>query len=281
MIAAGISYRRLAFPALAFGLMLSVGAFWFNESVVPGAYSRARYLEKVRIDGRSESVLTQRRNVFVKGVGDRFYFMQEYLPDRQEMIYPTILEIDESGTGVRERIDADSARLVADASGSHHWEFVGAQRWVFEDGVVADYQQFSELQLPMEDDLDRFLSRSRRPEEMNIRELNEYIAMVSRRGGERVERFATMMHQKIAFPAVCLMMTLLGFVASVDLHARRFARSALSGLVVAIVYYLTDATLVSLGGDGFLPPFIAAWASVIGLLGVVLWMLRRLDNTGF
>jgi lipopolysaccharide export system permease protein len=280
MIAAGVSYRRLAAPALLFGLGLSAFALWFNEFVVPASISKARYIEKVVIGGKSETVFTQRRNLFIRGVGDRFYFMQGYLPAREEMLYPTILEVSPDGHTLVERIEARRARLTGGKGDKRHWEFNGAEQWSFNpDGALASYQQYDgPFQLPMEDGLDKFLGKAKRPDEMNLAELMDFVSLLRKRGGEKIDRYATSMHLKMAFPLTCLLMALLGFTVVTDLNARRFARGTFLGLLVAIGYYLLEATLSSLGDDGFLAPVIAGWGAAAIFALVVFLLMQRLEH---
>jgi lipopolysaccharide export system permease protein len=280
MTAAGLSHRGLAIPPLLFGVCLSLFALWFNETVVPAATARANYLEKVTISGKSETVFTKQRNLFVKGIGSRFYFMQEYLPGRGEMVYPTILELSPNGGMIAERIEAERARLTIDPSGRQFWEFVGAEQWRYAgDGTLASYQRYDgPFLLPMEDDLDKFLSKNKKPEEMNLAELIDYVTLLRNRGGEKVDRYATSMHKKMAFPVCCLLMSLLGFVCVLDLHARHFVRGVLTGLGVAMGYYVVDALMSSLGDDGIVAPAIAGWTPVAIFALVILLRMHRLER---
>jgi lipopolysaccharide export system permease protein len=278
MIASGVSFKKLAIPAMVFGLGLTAACYWLNETVVPSATSRALYIEKVVIGGRSETIFTKRSNLFVKGKGNLFYYMQEYLPDQGLMIYPTLLLLNADGSGLAERLEADRAKIVTDDDGARFWEFMNAERWMFTPEGMRYEKSASPYRLRMEEDLDRFLSRNKKPEEMNIVELSDYVDMVEDRGGETAGRYASMMHQKIAFPVTCLLMTLLGFAAVLDLHARRFTRGVAIGLGVSIGYYVVEATMVSLGSDGVIAPAVAGWTAVIVFAGVVAALIARLEK---
>ena len=117
MVSSGLSFRSLALPAFVFGAGLTLFMFWFTESVVPTTQSRAKYIEEVKIKGKSESIFTKRKDLFVKGAGNRFYFMENYFSDRTEMVFPTILETSNDGGAVLKRIEADRGKLAAGEKG--------------------------------------------------------------------------------------------------------------------------------------------------------------------
>lgn len=281
MVAAGVSYRRLAIPSLVFGLGLMAFMFWFNESIVPTSQYEARKIERVKIKGKSETALTQRNNLFVKGKGNLFYVVNEYLSETREMFYPTLIRVNESGSGIVERIEARHARLIdADEEGARFWEFTGTEHWTFDQkGEIASYQSIPRaFRIKMEDNLDKFLSRSKKPEEMNYLELKAYRNLLQEKGGENLNRYSTSLHYKLAFPISCLLMALLGFAVVSDLHARRFAQGVFTGLVVAIGYYLISASLVSMGESGAIASLVAGWGATAIFALVVYLLYARLEK---
>lgn len=283
MIAAGVSYRSLAIPALVFGVGMTVFMFWFNESVVPRSQFESRKIERIEIQGRNELALTRRDNLFVKGKGNLFYIVNEYLSDTREMYYPTLIRVNDSGSGLAERIEAQHARLVDEGDNndaSRYWIFTGTERWTFDDnGEVNDYQKISgDFRLKMEDNLDKFLSRSKKPEEMNYSELKEYRDLLAEKGGEKLNRYSTSLYYKLAFPLSCLLMALLGFSVVSDVHARRFAQGVFTGLLTAIGYYLLSAFMMSMGESGAIAAILAGWGA-IAVFAIVVYLLSiRLER---
>jgi lipopolysaccharide export system permease protein len=275
MVAAGVSFRRLAVPAAVFGLALTAFLFCFNEFVVPEAETRAYYLEKIVIEGRNESIFTRRNDLFVKGDANRFYLMTEYLSATNEMVHPTILEVREDGAGLKERIEADGAQLVDD-----YWEFVGAQRWTFNaEGQVLTYDRFSgPYRLKMEEKLDKFLSKSKKPEEMNFPELLEYRDLLRRKGGEDIARYSTDLYRKLSFPVACLLMTLLGFTLVADVHARHFTRGVLAGIIIAGAFVVVDQFLRRMGIRSVIAPPLAAFTSTLLFALTVYLLMQRLER---
>ena len=282
MVAAGVSFRQLSRPAFIFGLGLTAFMFWFNETVVPTSLSRTLKIEQVEIKGKRESIYTRRENVFVKGEGNRFYFMENYLTKERVMKFPTVLELFPDSAGISRRIDADEARLLPAEQGTGFvWNFTGAEVWNFNrDGSLANYQRYDgPMQYPMGEKLDKFLSKSKQPGEMNYSELKEYCDLLDRQGSRKdAQHYRVSLYQKLSSPIACLLMVLLGFAAVVDMHARHFARGFVLGLGLAVGYYLIQAFFTDMGEKEFLSPIWAAWPPVVVFAAVVYWVYLRLHR---
>ena len=275
MVAAGISFRALALPALTFGIVLSAGLFLFNEYVVPESQTQAVTIEKIVMGGKNESIFTKRDDLFVKGSGNRFYLMQEFRSDKGEMVWPTILVTSDGGGRLTDRIEAAMGRLKGD-----YWEFEGAEHWTFnDDGTVRTYERYQgPYREKMEDKLDKFLSKTKKPEEMNYAELREYRNLLLNKGGQDAQRYTLDLQHKLSFPLACLLMAALGFAVVADVHARHFARGVLTGLLVAVVYYVFDSLMRHLGSDGTVPWLPAGWGPTAIFALVVYYLLRRLES---
>ncbi len=277
MVAAGISFARLARPAIIFGLAATVSLFWLNEFVAPVAQSRARQIEKVDIAGKSESVFTRRNKLFVKGENNRFYYMQHYLTNHRLMIFPVVIDLDPTGAGIVRRIEADTAWLIEDESrGGRFWHFVNVEQWTFRDGLNSSHSRLDELEVQMEENLDKFLSRSKRPEEMNYLELKEYRDLLAAKQDENVHGYTISLHRKLERPISTLLMVLLGFTVVVDVHSRRFTQGVVLGLLVAVGYSLLVAVLETLGRQDKIAPLLAGWLGLVVFAGVIFILYRRL-----
>jgi LPS export ABC transporter permease LptG len=278
MVASGISFQTLAFPALIFGIALTGVMFWFNESVVPAATSRAAYIMKVKIKGQGEVVLTKKGDQFVKGKGNRFYYVESYDSTRREMTFPTILDMYPGGASVATRIEADKAIIgKPDKKGVTWGELLNAERWAFRtDGTLSKYEKLDKpLLIPIDDNMEVFLTKNKKPEEMNFFELSQYIELIRQRG-EDVDNFRTAQQRKLSFPISCLLMTLLGFVVVVDVHARHFARGVTLGLVIAIGFYVLDAFFTGLGKKGAMEPLLVGWVPLTVFLSIVAYLFTRM-----
>lgn len=280
MVAAGISFRRLAVPAVIFGLGITALLYVFNEKVVPEASRRAKMMEQTDIGGKSAAIFNRRKDLFIKGAGNNFLFIERYIIDRREMIYPTVFEVNQAGGGLSERIEADRATLVSNTPEGSNWEFEGAERWQFnDDGTLRNYQKLQhKFNLQMGPELDRFLSRAKDPSQMNFSELREYRDLLVKKGGENAIPYSISLQQKLSFPIACLLLALLGYSVVVDVHARRFAQGVFAGLLITVLFYVCNALFTSVAKEGKLAPGLASWLPIIGFIVLNYILMLRLNR---
>lgn len=260
MVAAGISARRIAAPILAATLGICILTLMFNELVVPGCQQRAKYIEKAYIEGKGQRIQTRNQEIFVKGQGQRFYVMDAFDSATNTMTNPTVIDLNDEGSGLVMRLSADRGEMAKDRGQGKYWQFYNARRWSYDkDGRPSGFEQFDKpITLPMEADLEKFLSHRKKPEEMNIFELGKYISILSKRG-EPVGYYKTDFYLKMAFPFSALIIGLICFCFAVRLDARNMVFGYAMGVVSAIAFYGVAAVSQALGHQLILSPFIASW----------------------
>lgn len=283
MVAAGISLRTLVWPAVFFGTGLALLTFVVNDQIVPTCETRARYLEKVRIKGRSESILTQRDDIFVKGLGGRFYYMDAYHAEDYMMIFPTVMVLNERGSSLIERVEATRAEMVRDDGRlSNIWAFHDAERWIFDEhGDLLRYRRHEgPYRMVVEQQLERFLVKTKTYEEMSLIELTEHLRLLRRRKGENILRFAIAQQHKLMFPLTSLLMAVFGFACVADVHARRFTWGLTLGLAVGTAYFIFLAFMMNVGRKDLIDPYVAAWSPFALFSLVLVWFFARLQRVG-
>ena len=76
-------------------------------------------------------------------------------------------------------------------------------------------------------------------------------------------RLKVQLHRKIAFPAIALVMTLIGIPFSFVVGRRGALYGIGISLLIAIVYWTAMTTFEGFGNHGQLPPVLGAWAANI------------------
>lgn len=279
MVSIGVTFRRLAIPVAIFGTAVGLLTFFMSAELTPAAQSRARYLYEVEIKGENIYTFSGDDDVFTPGEANRVYIMANF--DREEMVmsHPTILLKSSDRSGLQERIEAVEGHYAGEAeSGADLWEFTQMQRWRFgEDGSV-QWEEFDEpYQLELEHELASFLARKKRPDEMNLGELMQFISVLRRQEGQaRLPVFRTAFLSKLTLPLVCVLLSLVGFAAAADLKTPNFMFAFSYGLGLGICFYLLREGLGGLGRGAVLPPMLAAWGPAIIFMAVVAGLLQRL-----
>lgn len=277
IVAAGISTKRIAMPIIAATLGICLLTLAFNELIVPGCQERARYIEKAFIEGKGEKILTRNKEIFVKGKGQRFYIMESFDSKIKIMTNPSVIDLNPSGSSLAMRIDADNAQLIEEVKGGRFWRFENARRWIYDSaGKLSRYEKFNQpITMTMEEDLDKFLSNRKKPEEMNIFELKKYINILENRG-ESVEYYQTDYHLKMAFPFASLIIAIICYCFAIRIESRNLVLGYALGVISSIAYYGFTALTQALGHHLIFPPFFAGWISniIFGVIGI--YILNKL-----
>ncbi len=277
MVAAGISLRRIALPILMSALVICFLTLLLNEMVVPGCQERALYIEKVYIEGKGKKIITRSREIFVKGKGQRFYVMKAFDSSTNIMTRPTIIDINPSGSSLVMRMDADRAELIGKELGGRFWRFENARRWSYDaSGRLVKFEKFARpITLTMEEDLEKFLSSRKEPEEMNFIDLRNYIRILANRG-EPVAYYQTDLQLKLAFPFASLIVALLCFRFAVRLESRNLVMSYALGIVCAIGYYALTAFSQAMGHHLIFPSIMAGWLANVSFATLGAFFLHQL-----
>jgi lipopolysaccharide export system permease protein len=277
MKSAGISIRQLTMPLLGLGILLSVGAFYAGEKLIPiGNLNRKELVDSfkeppgspLRQHGakKGRSTLREfRRNFFYFGDRNTMYVFREFgtHPQMARGVWRETF-----GTSrIIERIQAEN--MVHDSTG---WRFVrGTIRTFGPEG--AEVRPFDTLRdtLLHAEPID-MVARIKSIEEMSYWELQGYIDAAQRRG-EDVRKFLGELEFKIALPFMNFIVILLGI--SITARAGRKGSAVFFGLGLglAFMFWLVSRFAIVFAQNGHLPVMIGAWIgnAVFLVLGIILY----------
>jgi lipopolysaccharide export system permease protein len=277
-LTSGVHSLRIAAPIAASGLAIVVGVFIVNEFFVPPLEERALYLERRYIEAKSESKLITRRDVFVRGIGNRFYLMKMYDTREGRMYNPQIVDMTEDYSTLRQRIDAKEAVLVADKPQEQRseWKLVHPRIWTFDDtGNLRSFQQFEGTQpVFLEPDLSVILGQKKKPEEMNFFELRRHIQILAERD-QPVFEYMTDLYRKLSYPLSSLIVMLIAFSYAVRTRAGNATSAIGYGVGWAMIVYAAMAFFAALGHSGALAPVVAAWLPILLFSFVAVYYVRK------
>ncbi len=260
--AGGIGTQRLMGPALALGFFSSILLFFIAETIVPPTMDLANriWLGEVR---QKAIVVSDQHNLWIKGHRS-IVFIQHYHTPSRTAYGLTVNRFDEAFTLI-ERVDAGSAHY---RDGKWHLRDVMVQERQKETAQMqVSFHPTMSLSLDLSpEDLGR---AGRASSEMGFSELRRYVRRVAAEGYNAAV-YRVDLHAKLAFPAICLILAMIG--GGIGLH--RLARESLVlatalGLGLAFLYWVFYSFCLSLGYGEMLPPVVAAWAAnlVFGCLG--------------
>src|SRR5579884_1296904 len=272
--ASGISLHRLSVPLLFAGLMLAVGLFGLDATILPATNQKQDALRNI-IKGRPAQTSFQPRQRWIVGSDSRLYNYDLFDPDHQVLVELNLFEIDPAAFSLRRQVFARRA----------HWEPTLGQ-WVLEGGWLRDFElnrvtRFSPFQVAtlaeMTEPPGYFKQEVRPSSQMNWRELGRYITHL-RRAGYDAARLTVQWHRKFAFPAVAAIMVLLAIPCPLFIGARGALGGFALGLLIGMAYWGLAALFEALGAVGQLPPVIAAWAPDALFLSLGLYLFFRMPT---
>jgi LPS export ABC transporter permease LptG/LPS export ABC transporter permease LptF len=254
--ACGISLYRLALPVLVLALGVSGALFAFDHYVLPEANRRQDAIRN-EIKGRPVRTFLRPDRQWTFGRGPRIYYYNYYDPARAVL----------GGVNVYE-FDADRFQLVRHVSAVRaEWQ-ESLSAWIFEqgwkreirNGRVTGFESFTVTTFPQLDEPpSHFLIEVKQSQQMDFRELRDYILDLTQRGFDTV-RLRVQFHKKFSFPAFAFIMGLL----AVPFAFLTGNRGALAGVAVsigiAIAYWSVNALCEQMGNVNQLPAALAAWS---------------------
>lgn len=259
----GVSLRSLVVPAAAIGLLMTAGLFLFSEIVVPMSAEKANIIWFREVKKRS-GVVSREKNVWIKdnrAITHIHHYDKKYRDPHTGVATPTVFGITlfqfDDDFHLSYRLDAREGVFQNGA-----WLLSGLMEQILDPTtgqyeVSFDGQRREELPVTPEN-LETIVKKS---EEMGFLELLAYIRKVEAEGYDTTT-YKVDLNAKIAFPFVCLILSLTGLA----IGASRYAKEGLpagvaTGIGLAFLYWIFHGFCLSLGYGGVLPPSVAAWTA--------------------
>lgn len=275
--ALGVSVYRLSFTAVALALMLSLFSAYLQSAILPASNQRVAQI-KDRIKGR-ETPRTYRRadRQWLFGQGRYIYSYLHYDSGEQNREHlPTIqrlqvFDFDAQHRMVR-RLFADNARFIGDA-----WVFTnGWSRTLdqVDDMKVTSYTRFEEPRIVRYPEPPSYFdSEIKPPEQMRYGELKEYVSQLIG-SGQSVPELQVELYNKIAFPAIALIMSLVALPFAFRLGRQGALYGIGLSVVLGIIFMAIYAFFTKMGEAGALPPLVSVWgpSAVFGVLSAYLFL---------
>ncbi|MFN2427826.1 MAG: LPS export ABC transporter permease LptG [Candidatus Binatia bacterium] len=268
MRSCGMSDRRLASPVLACALLLSFGALFWSENVVPVSATRSRWLWDVELKQKVYRGVFDAASLWFQN--DRgFVHIRRYDAGARVISGLSLYESD---------ADFHLARVIEVESMT--WR---GDRWVSSAGFVKDVsgedfrvRPLEPAELELHEDPENLAARKRRPEEFSFRQLRSQIAQLESRGLS-ADEYLVDLHHKLAWPFAGFFVALVGVPLALRAgSASGLARGTATGLVIGFAYWIVTGLALSAGRTGGVSPVAAAWAAngMCAMLAVLLFVRR-------
>ncbi len=263
LLSSGISLLRILLPLFVLGLFVSVGAFFFNEVIVPYANQKRYDIKRYQVDKEPRPKYRSRSNVYLQ-IDPNKTLSARYFNGVSNQASEVSIKIF-SGPVLRERIDA--RKMVWQDS---VWKMFGVTVRSFSGDRERLFQKpdtvLTNLDILPED----LAIVQKKPEEMSYTELTQFIAEL-RALGANPRKWIVERHLKISLPFANFIVVLLG--APLASRKRKGGMGLNFGfsLGISFVYFFVVRVGQVLGHQGSLSPLLGAWLGnlVFLTLGIV------------
>ena len=262
MKSCGISFKRIAAPAILLGVIVTVCAILFNEHVVPWANTSYNNVVYYEIQGNTE--LKSQDHIIVKEMaGER---MERLIYARQYKAHEEIL------LGVSMQVFNEDGKVTHVENATFaEWK---DEKWIMHDGMIYDLadenrthtMKFDRQILPIKASPRQIVREQKKPEELTMRELKAQIAIMKSQFAD-TNKLETELYQRFTVPMASLIFALIGVPLGLQPTRTPSSMGFALSVVIIFLYYAVMTLANAIARSGAIPPIYAVWIpNAIGLL---------------
>lgn len=277
----GYSLKRVAFPIILIGILVSLAGFGVNNYLVP--WANLEYREEIYRITKDSPLPQIQSDLFFKDPSGRIIYVGQY--DEGEERIEEILIFNSEGLdlpglespgGYPELLSSNWGSLTDEG-----WVLSGGQVVGLGDsGEVSYTMKFDELRVNVDSALENLAFGSRKTNEMGVRELRKN-AIAAEKAGKAAAKLKFAFHSRFSQSLAALVFVLFSVSLSLLLRHQSKAVGILLALISVGGYQGVLLWAKSSARQGVIQPTIGAWLPdlIFGVLGLALFLL--LDKTGF
>jgi lipopolysaccharide export system permease protein len=262
----GISIYRLILPAVVLSIVVTGVTFFFNEMLVPAANQEAtitltQALKQDKPMFKQDNIIypeykEMEQNGKKEQVLVRLFYAQKF--DGKNMTGLTILDRSQQEKGLSQILNAESATWNSD---KNSWDFSNGTIYLISpDASYRNIIQFKHQELQLPKSPFELAAPDKNPQDMNISESLAYLDVLKISGDKKkFLSVAVAIQQKLAFPFVCVVFSLMG--SAMGIRPQRTGKATSFGVSVLLIfgYYLVMFVAGALGQAEIISPFFAGW----------------------
>jgi lipopolysaccharide export system permease protein len=268
----GVSLHRFVLPFIALGLLLSAGAFFFEDAVVIPTFKLKN--DRFNLAVKQITSLSQQR-VTVTSPDQRVVYTADYYNDAQARLTGLTVVVRDETMDLVERIDAVSA----DWQGTR-WMLRNCRifTWDAATGILSDTSHDTWESPLLSEPPETFRRLAQSVDQKTRADAERYIGLLRRAGLTEFYREAlTDYYRKFSFAATCLIVALIASALGSTFRKNILLMSLLSALVIAVGFYVAQMVTAILAKNAVIQPFMGAWGpfALFLVLGFMLFRTAR------
>lgn len=262
MFSSGLRFRRLLLPYLISALTIAAFTFLLGNYVIPHANQNRHEFEEIYI--RKGPVSVNKRNIHLQVRPNEYVYMESYSNSSKTGYKFSMEKFSEDGK-LESKLISDYVKWNEE---TNTWTVRNYYiRTIQKDGSeILDYGR--EIDTTMNIFPEEFSRRDNFVEDMNIKELKEFIAQQKLHGSKNITPFLIERYRRLAFPFSTFILTLIGMTLS-----SRKVRGGIGGhigaglgLSFAYILFMQFSSQFAIGG--VIDPLLAVWMPNIIFAGI-------------
>ena len=269
MKSCGISFYRIATPAVVLGFFVSIFAMAFNEYAVPWAneaYNNVLYYE---IQGNTTP--QSQEHIIIKEIDkgriQRLVYARRYDSESNTMQGVTMQAFDQGKVSHVE--NAEYAEWK-----DNEWTMHQGIIYDVSDGETEHTMHFNTQVLPINQSPQQIVREQKKPEEMTIKDLKAQIE-VMRAQYVNTKKLETELHQRFTIPLASLIFTLVGVPLGLQPNRNSSSAGFALSLIIIFVYYSLMTMAGAIAQSGAMEPAYAVWIPNLVGMAAGAWLMYR------
>lgn len=269
MKSCGISFYRIAAPAIILGAIVSMIAIAFNEYVVPWSNEAYSYVLNYEIKGNLSP--ESQEHIIVKEIHDGK--MQRLVYARQ---YDAV-----SNTMRGLSMQSFENGSLAHVENAEYAEWKEGE-WIMHSGIIYDVSNgqlqhimhFDTQVLPIGSNPKQILRDQKKPEELSMKELKSQIEIMKSQY-VNTRKLETELYQRLTIPMASLIFTLVGVPLGMQPNRNSSSMGFVVSIIIIFIYYSLMTMAGAIGQSGAVEPMLAVWLpNIVGLISGI-YLMRR------
>ena len=265
VFASGIPLINFAMPLLLLSIMLTVGAFYFEDKVVVPAYHQKVNMQKEVLH---EMISKNSENVVVITESGNTVYKANFYDDTRKALYGLYVVHRKEDKQVEYIIHAQSALWQEE---NRIWKLFDYVVYDVSERKLAIKSKFENLTL--DEPPETFQKNIVSVEEVSVEDAKQYIAYL-RRAGLPYSEALSQYYKKFSFPFIIFIVVFLSIGLSGRTQKNVLLMSLLSCIGAAVSYYVAQMITMLLAQFEYISPVMGAWFPVIIYIIISIVLLR-------
>ena len=270
VFASGVPLIRFTMPLLIFSFFMSIGLFFFEDTLVVPTYAQKTELQETALN-KEKSMNNDK--IVVLGEGGNLIYKADFYDDEAERLFSLYLVVRNDDKSLKAVVRADSALWRED-----HWALSGATQYTVRGG--ADGEAELVIQSPTADVTallteppETFRNNTISVETVSAAEARAYIEHLQRTGLPSSEAQSEY-YKKFAFPFILFIVVFLSVGLSGKTRKNVLLVSLASCISAAVLFYVSQMITMLLAKFEYISPFMGAWFPVFLFVVISVVLLR-------